>query len=306
MAMQFKPPIVPRSDTDPTGQTGRIRAADRAFKERLARLATATRGLYEPWLARNSVVVVNARQYEFRLDQSILTFLSGELQTLAESILLEGGPDALWFAAEFVIPAYQVGTGQQLANLGQQSAAYRAARPSIASILQSEPYQRRIGYLRAREFEEMAGFTADVVRDVSLQLSQGMAMGRGPLDIARDLAASVNGDLPRAERIARTEINNALRQARLDEADQATRDLGIQTLEMHVSAFSPTSRRDHVARHGTVHSVLAQRQWWSTGANSINCLCSTVSVLVDSSGTPLFPVVEQRARARRDRWFEDR
>lgn len=301
MATPNKPPIIPRSLVDPTGQTARVRAATAAFEERLERIAVGVREIYEPELARTGTVVVNAAQYEFRLLPEVLQRLNAELTTLAESILLEGGPDALWFASEFVIPAYQAGTAQQHANLAQQSATYVASRPSVLSVISSEPYQRRIGYLRAREFEEMAGFTGDVVKNVSLQLSQGMAMGRNPLDIARDMSDSVTGGLWRAERIARTEINNALRQARLDEAEQTTRDLGIATLEMHLSALSPTSRRTHMERHGTVHTVQAQRTWWATGANSINCKCSTVSVLVDEAGRPLVPAVEARARALRDR-----
>lgn len=302
MARSNNPPIVPRSTVDPTGQTPRVNAATRAFRDRLDRLATAVRELYEPELTRTGEVIVNAAQYEFRLSPTVLQDLNSELTALAEAILLEGGADALWFASEFVIPAYQAGTSQQQANLSRQSTVYSASRPSIFSIISSEPYQRRIGYLRAREFEEMAGFTADVVRDVSLQLSQGMAMGRNPRDIARDLAASVQGGLPRAERIARTEINNALRQARLDEAEQVTRDLGIETAEMHISALSPTTRVEHALRHGRLFTALEQRAWWSTGANSINCKCSTVSVLVDASGSPLFPAIESRAAVVRQRW----
>lgn len=134
-----------------------------------------------------------------------------------------------------------------------------------------------------------------MVKSVAIKLSDGMAQRLNPRVIAKSLAEDVNGQLWRAERIARTEIGNALRQARMDESDQAARDLGVRTLEMHVSALSPSSRATHIARHGRLFTTQEQRAWWSEGANSIQCKCSTVSILVDSDGAPETPGVVTRA-----------
>lgn len=291
-----KPPIVPRSLDDPIGQAGRIAKAERDFKRRLNQLATEVQALYEPVLVGGAAMVrVTNRQYEFLLDPAVLSVMASELTTMAERIFLEGGHDQLWYSLEYVIPAYTQGTAQQIANLGQQSPVYRASRPNIAALIQTPAYQRRIGYLRARQFENMAGFTGDVVKSVALKLSDGMARGENPRVVARSLAAEVRGQQYRADRIARTEIGNALRQARMDESDQAARELGIRTMEMHVSAFSPTTRPSHAARGGTIHSREDQRAWWAQGANSINCRCSTVSILVDANGNPETPGVIERA-----------
>ena len=291
-----KPPIVPRSLDDPIGQAGRIAKAERDFKRRLSQLAAEVQALYEPVLVGGAQMVrVTNRQYEFLLDPAVLSVMASELTTMAERIFLEGGPDQLWYSLEYVIPAYTQGTAQQIANLGQQSTVYRASRPNIAALIQTPAYQRRIGYLRARQFENMAGFTGDVVKSVALKLSDGMARGENPRTGARSLAAEVRGQQYRADRIARTEIGNALRQARMDESDQAARELGIRTLAMHVSALSPTSRATHIARHGRLFTAQEQRAWWSQGAEAINCKCSTVAVLVDANGNPETPGVIDRA-----------
>lgn len=291
-----KPPIVPRSIDDPIGQAGRIAKSERDFKRRLQQLAREVQALYEPVLVGGSAMVrVTNRQYEFLLDPAVLSVMASELTTMAERIFLEGGPDQLWYSLEYVIPAYTQGTAQQVANLGQQSTVYRASRPNIAALIQTPAYQRRIGYLRARQFENMAGFTGDVVKSVALKLSDGMARGEHPRVVARSLAAEVQGQQYRADRIARTEIGNALRQARMDESDQAARELGVRTMEMHVSAFSPTTRPSHAARHGRLFTTQEQRAWWSQGAEAINCKCSTTAVLVDANGNPETPGVIDRA-----------
>lgn len=302
-----KPPIVPRSTSDPIGQAARIRRAELDFKRRLDQLARETQALYEDRLVEGSrmVRVVN-RQYEFLLDPSVLNALGAELLLLAERIFLQGGPDQLWYSVEYVLPAYQQGAAQQVANLGQQSPVYAASRQNIQALVMSPPYQRRIGYLRARQFELMEGFTSDVVKTVAIKLSDGLTQGLNPREVARSLASEVRGQQYRANRIARTEIGNALRQARMDESDQAARDLGVRTLEMHVSAFSPTTRPSHAARSGRLFSTQEQRAWWAQGANSINCKCSTVSVLVDDDGNPVTPGVVARALQVKKRMFDRR
>src|SRR5690606_24519732 len=162
------------------------------------------------------------------------------------------------------------------------------------------------GYLRARQFELMEGFTGDVVKSVAIKLSDGMAQGLNPREVARTLAAEVRGQQYRANRIARTGIGNALRQARMAESGQAARDRGVRTLEMHLSALPPSSRATPIARHGRLCTTQGQRAWWSEGANSIQCKCGTVAVLVDDDGNPVTPGVVTRALQVKKRMFERR
>lgn len=288
-------PIRPGSSADPTGQDRRERGAMRDFRRRVRHCLK----LYRQLLARIDFeeVTVNAKAYTFRTDPRVISAMLDEVARLVDATLLEGGEQALWFTQDYVIPAYQAGTSQTWANLGAQSKAYRASRETLTQLYTSPPYLRRITLLRAREFEEMKGFAADLKRRMAFTLSQGLANGFGSLEIGRRLAEANGIDERRANTIARTEVNTALRTARLDESDQARRELSIETTQMQLSALSPTTRRSHRARHGTLHSSQEMRQWWSVDGNSINCKCTTVEVLVGSDGKPLFPDFVESTRA---------
>ena len=293
---KVKPPIVPRSASDPLGVERKINAAENEFKRRFAEIARLAKELYSAPLEESAVLIrVVNKTYEFTLDPERLKTLNNELHDIVDRVLLEGGADNLWLVHDYVATAYQAGTAQQLANLSAQSSIYAASRPSIVELIAQPAYQRRIGYLHARVFEDMQGMTTDVVKSVSRILSDGMAQGRNPRELAQSIADAVGSELYRGERIARTEIGQAMRTARMDEADQATREFGIKSKEMHVSAFSPTTRPSHAQRSGKVFTREEQREWWSVGANAINCKCTTISVLVDENDNPLAPSVIERA-----------
>lgn len=237
---------------------------------------------------------VNAR-YEFQLNPSILSQILNDASYLVDQILLDGGEHDLWFY-EYVDQAATRGTAQSFTNLSQQSAAYAAERESLAAILTSEPYQRRMALVNAREFEEMKGLTAQIKADMSRVLTDGIGRGLNPREVSRNLTAQAGIEKGRANRIARTEITTALRRARWDEADEATSIMGLNVRLLHFSALSPTTRMAHALRHGHLYTVDEVREWYATGANAINCKCSQVEVLVDEKGEALNSNVIEMAR----------
>ena len=296
-------PIVPRRLSDPTGQTRRIAGAENEFARRLKLI---TRGYIN---ALNTIsfeeITVNAQVYSFNISGEELGRLYDLTGRLVDDILLDGGEGQLWFSLDYVVPAYRQGTGQTYSNLSAQSRAYVATRPTLTDLFLSAPYQKRLGLLLAREFEEMKGLSATVKKNMAFVLGQGLATGIGPRQIAKQLTEQAGiHEVARANRIARTEVNNALRTARMDEADQATADLGIQLKMMHLSALSPTTRPDHAARHGNVYTVQTVRVWWASGANAINCKCTTTEVLVDENGNPVNPTFVAKIKAQGQRYFE--
>jgi hypothetical protein len=61
------------------------------------------------------------------------------------------------------------------------------------------------------------------------------------------------------------------RRARWDESDSARDDLGVFTRQLHLSAFLPTTRVTHAARHGTLHTTTEQEEWYQIDGNAIHC-----------------------------------
>lgn len=298
-------PLLPRSLKDPTAQDRRERGAIAEFKARYSAinrglLAILKRQTYRT-ITLNASLSTNAEEtlktYRFDINQGVLDDITAEISSLIDEQIL--GPDgtlqSLWFLDAYVEPAYRQGTAQAYTNFSVQSAAYVADKPLLEMVYQSQAYQTRIGLVRAREFELMKGLDAGAKDVLGRTLAQGMAEGRGPIDIARSITERVGVEQARALRIARTEINYALRTARLDEAQDTQERLGIRTMMMHLSALSATTRPTHRARHAKLYTIQQCRDWWAISPNMINCKCSTTEVLVKADGTPLTPFIIAKA-----------
>ena len=292
MATKPKPPILPRDLRDPTGVDTLERRAMRDFNVRIKKVAKAYRAALDEIPAEP---VVN-RRYQFRLDTYLLRTLLARLDAIVAEILLEGGDESIWLFDRYVEVAATRGTAQVFANLAQQSAAYRGGRISLQDILRSEPHRRRMALLSARVAEEMKGVVGDVKSNMTRVLTEGIGRGLNPREVAKNLTAQAGIEMRRAHRVARTEITTALRRAKWDEASDAEQDYGLQTKELHLSALSPTTRASHAARHGKLFTRDQVQDWWSQNGNSVNCKCTTVSVMVDDDGQPVVPSIIQRAK----------
>lgn len=244
------------------------------------------------------------RTYRYAIDESMIDLLNSDLVALVDSIFLKGGRTGLWFFETYVRPAYAKGTAVSYSNISVQSTEYLAARGEFTSLLSSAPYRRRIGLIRARQFEDMKGFSSDVARKtLSRVLTEGMASGQNPLAIAENLTEALNGDYARAKRIARTEINQALRTARMDETQDARERLGLNFALLHISALSPTTRDTHAERHGIMYTIQQERDFFASGANAINCKCATVEVLLKADGTPYDKDIIAKMALAREKFF---
>lgn len=290
--MTMKAPIVPSNPQDPTGADGLEKAAIRDFDRRIRAIVAA----YVDGLNSIPAEPVVNRRYTFQIDQVTLSTILARASIEVEAQILEGGEYDLWFFQEYGSTAYQRGTARAFANIGQQSPAYKAGRESLGRILVSDAYRLRIGLIQAREFEEMVGISGSIKASMSRVLTDGIARGLNPRQVARNLASEAGIEARRAYRVARTEITTALRRARWEESDAAAADYGIMLKQMHFSALSPTTRISHAQRHGLLYTTDQVRDWYSQDGNSINCKCVQIETLVDSSGNPVVPAIAERAR----------
>lgn len=286
-------PILPASPADPTSVDRLERGAMLEFGRRMRKIRNA----YVAALGRIPAELAVNKRYAYRLDQAILALVLGDAAREADAQLLEGGELGVWFFSAYALAAYQRGTAQTFANLAQQSAAYKAGQDSLANILRSEPYRRRIALIAAREYEEMQGLSGTVKANMARILTDGIGRGQNPRVIAKALTEQAGIEARRANRIARTEITTALRRARWDESDEAAEQYGLRVMLMHYSALSPTTRESHAARHAKLYTSDEVRDWYSQGAESINCKCSQVEVMVDADGKPLAPTIIDRAKS---------
>lgn len=297
-------PILPRNLSDATGQDARERRFMKDFDRRVNAIGKEViRILNEQHytVVTLNALEINASTYQFQLDQAILSGINSEIERICNLILLEGGEAELWSMRAYVEPSYIQGTAATAANLTVQSELYALTKPTLDAILFSPPYRKRISLLAAREFELMQGFSQQMKSDLAQTLTRGMIAGQNPRVIAKDIQERTGVNRSRAERIARTEVTSAFRQARMDEAQAAQTDLGINSRLMHISALSPTTRPSHRARHAKIYTIQEERDWWAITPNSINCRCATVEILTDDKGNPLSPALVERARRKLDK-----
>ncbi|RFT09527.1 phage head morphogenesis protein [Providencia rettgeri] len=289
---------------DPTAVDKLERGAMKAFAKRMKKVSQG----YIRLLNRIPSEPVVNKKYQFDLDPNYLSIILRDGELMVDEVLLQGGEFNNFFFNEYVSTAYERGTAQEYANLAQQSAAYAATQQSVATILLSEPYQLRMALVRARVFEEMKGLSAQVKADMARILTDGIARGLNPREVARNLNEQSGIEIRRANRVARTEITTALRRARMDEADEASEVLNLETRQAHISALSPTTRPNHAARHGKIFTTDEQRDWWARDGNSINCKCSTVTILTDKEGRPhndtLLNKLKEEKEAMKERGYQ--
>lgn len=292
MATKPKGPILPRNIEDPTGVDRLERGAMLRYKEKLSRIGREYPALIQ---RLNPQLAVNAR-YTYELDEATLNYILSQGNLLIDEILLEGGQQSPWLYEKYVSVAYQRGTGQEFANLSAQSPAYAAEVESLRELINSEPYRLRIGLVKSRVFEEMKGLSATVKADMARVLTDGIARGLNPSEVARALKVRAGLEEYRANRIARTEITTALRRARWDESESAQEQFGLKTMLLHLSALSATTRIKHALRHAHTYTIAAVREFYSQGSESINCKCTQISVLVDDDGNPINETIIERAQ----------
>lgn len=288
-----KPAILPTKPADPTGVDSLERKAMGDFRVRLRKIKKAYADILDQIPGG---LAINAK-YAYRLDPARLAQLLGGAGATVDSLLLEGGRENLWFFQQYVRVSYAKGTAQEHANLKNQSPVYQAARKTAAEVIAQPAYQNRIALLAAREWEEMEGLGAQVKKDMARVLVDGIARGRNPREVAKDLTRQIGIEESRANRIARTEITTALRRARWDEHDDAVDQLNLPFMLMHYSALSRTTRKTHAERHAHLYTSEEVREWYSHSGNSINCKCTQISVLVDEKKQPVVPRIVDRAKA---------
>lgn len=179
------------------------------------------------------------REFRFNTDpQKLNAFNDWFAQQVALGFLgVPSGtpPDRPWLA-EYVDSSYRRGLVN--AFLASRSAGLLGegqegtTRDDFARTAFAAPESvNKLRLLYIRTFEELRGVTADMSTAMSRILAQGLADGKGPLVIAREMAREIRGmTQARAFQIARTEIIRSHAEGQLE----AFRKLGVQKLGLRV------------------------------------------------------------------------
>lgn len=213
-----------------------------------------------------------------------------------------------WFFDALTMPAYDSGAADTIGRLNMLAvqAGYDIGitnQLTFENILFSPTYANRIELVYQRTFNVMEKFSGDLGADLARVLAEGMLNGRSPRTLAGLMQQQFDIKHSRAMTIARTEINNAYRTARKNEAEEAAVRFDLEIMVMHRSALLPTTRPWHAARHGKVYTIQEQADWWAEGTNSISCYCTSMEVLFDKKGVMFDAGLQKKLIEQRKTYF---
>lgn len=232
---------------------------------------------------------INRAIYTYELDASRLESLQDFILQVLNNQFITGRQRT--FLTQYVTQGCMRGASDtitRIARLAGESGEsdWILSRLQVEQIALSPSFQSRIGLVLARTFNSMEKFSGDLSVDLGRVIADGMTRGISPRSIASTISQKFDTSQARAMTIARTEVNNALRSAKTEEAKAARDDLNLDIRVLHMSALLPErTRRTHAARHGKIYTIEEEEAFYAVDGNSINCYCSSSEIVVKSDGT---------------------
>jgi len=137
-------------------------------------------------------------------------------------------------------------------------------------------------FLFTRSYETLKGWTNTLAKKGRQILFDAGQQGQGIRKVTRNLRKEIGISKGRAERIARTEINQAYAQSALNEMERASEELKEEVKVRWLTAIVPTRkgnpvRHSHAIEHGVIMSIEEARHIKST--DGTNCRCALAPVL---------------------------
>lgn len=117
---------------------------------------------------------------------------------------------------------------------------YAGSKDEFLRSAFSQPVSvERIQVLASRTFDDLKNVTDDMTARLSRTLTDGLARGDSPLDVAKDLAEDLDISRGRAETIARTEIIRAHAEGQLD----SLKNMGVKQVGVEVELLATDDDR---------------------------------------------------------------
>jgi|GEM_PF-1335164 len=312
-----------KTKEDPTGMGKNRTRGEKALRKRLTAAQKRISKLFReiPRTRKQVTDIRNAETttvYDYEITQEEILILGGVVAAILSNELLETTalltpvslqealPPSNWYWRTIIERPYNSGTAESVVIFNQliNSVAPKApttgfplAPISVQDVLLSPAQQSALNNVVADNTSKIRTLSQQTASQVMQQLNAGVNSGKTPTEISANIQERFDVSRSNADRIARTEVNKAYTDAKMDFTEIASSETGLRAGVIHVSALIPTTRRNHAARHGQAYSTAQQEQWWSSGSNRINCLCDVISVLIDRNGKVVDSRLQQEIKA---------
>lgn len=229
---------------------------------------------------------LNMQRGEFRFlsDPNKLQAFMEWLQAEFEKGVLRpvGGIDGKPWTAKYIESAYKKAAVRSYSEINREAlfddkSFYEGGKARfLQDALASPEALSKIQLLALRSFEQLRGVTAAMSQGISRVLSDGLAHGRHPFEIARAMREEIEGlTSSRANAIARTEIMHAHAEGQLDAFER----LGVE--EVGLVAEWVTAGDEHVCPRCAAHAgmILSIKEAHGLIPLHPNCRCIWRAVL---------------------------
>ena len=186
----------------------------------------------------NNTLTANVNRQAWRFltdDQKLLAFQKWFQQLIDENVLTTDAKGQPWLA-KFVESAHRKGglrswmDANRFRLLDKEDWYEGSKEQFIRSAFNRPERVSKVKMLSLRTFEDLKGVTSTMATRMSRTLAQGIAEGRGPRDIAREMNNEISKRArQRALTIARTEVIHAHAEGQLDGFE----DLGVEEVGVY-------------------------------------------------------------------------
>lgn len=229
---------------DPTRTTTLRRRFMADMKRRMRLLKTAVKDLVVDkdvfGLKKTDPLKFNVAEREWRFNSNpdkLDNFNKWFKQQTDQKLLSVTGPANTPWTSEYVESSYRKGALRAYTDNHKEELAispdfYLGSREQFLKTVFGQPEMvSKLKLVYTRVFEELKGITSAMSQQVSRVLADGLANGRGALEIARNMANTVDGiTRKRALVLARTEVIRAHAEGQLDSFEL----LGVEKLGVEV------------------------------------------------------------------------
>jgi len=181
---------------------------------------------------------------------------------------------------KYITSAYQKGVANAASKL--KGAGARVSDKWIDASFFRPVHADRIAQIYTRTYRDLEGITKEMDRRISQTLALGLAEGRSPKDLARELNQTIESiGITRARTLARTEVIAAHSEANLTAFEEA----GVEGVEVEAELSTATDACPLCeALEGNVYTIAEARGLIPVHPN---CRCAWTPKIVNGTGIEL-------------------
>ena len=161
------------------------------------------------------------RDFDFPTDSAKVDAFESWLQGAIDEEILSA-----WDGENFIRQG--AGKGIEHADTELARAGIDPGDSDVVTILRQPVHRDKLELMFTRNFDELEGITSAMEQQLERELSEGLASGVGPDEIARNMSERVDGiKRNRANTMARTEVIRAHSEFTLDRYEQIAGDIEV-------------------------------------------------------------------------------